>query len=225
MVLIYFPCYVSNDLLVELTKEDGFYEYGGAILFLLTSIAFFVLVAKPSLYQNKASKPYPQRKFFLFFAILFFFAFGEEISWGQRILNFATPESLKKLNMQEEFNLHNIDVFHGITADGKEKTGFSALLTMHKMFYLACLLYLLVLPILYKKDKIESFIDKLGAPVPSIFFGLVFIVNWIYSRMLAANNTLDNHGIVEIKEAVIALILFTIPLSIFYFKSMGSKTT
>lgn len=36
------------------------------------------------------------------------FIAGEEISWGQRILGFATPDGLDALNAQGETNLHNI---------------------------------------------------------------------------------------------------------------------
>jgi hypothetical protein len=32
----------------------------------------------------------------------------EEISWGQRLLGFATPESLAEVNWQSEFNFHNV---------------------------------------------------------------------------------------------------------------------
>ncbi len=41
------------------------------------------------------------------------FIAGEEISWGQRILGFATPDFLLNLNAQGEFNLHNIKI--GVT--------------------------------------------------------------------------------------------------------------
>lgn len=33
---------------------------------------------------------------------------GEEISWGQRIFDFQTPEGLAEANHQDEFNVHNI---------------------------------------------------------------------------------------------------------------------
>lgn len=40
---------------------------------------------------------------------------GEEISWGQRILGFETPDALREVNRQDEFTLHNVgqslDVF------------------------------------------------------------------------------------------------------------------
>jgi hypothetical protein len=32
----------------------------------------------------------------------------EEISWGQRLFGFATPERLAEANWQAEFNFHNV---------------------------------------------------------------------------------------------------------------------
>ena len=52
--------------------------------------------------------------YFIGFAIFFFVCAGEEISWGQRILGFHTPEVMVKYNHQQEFNIHNLelDFFH-----------------------------------------------------------------------------------------------------------------
>ena len=33
---------------------------------------------------------------------------GEEISWGQRVFGFATPEAIIERNQQQEFNIHNL---------------------------------------------------------------------------------------------------------------------
>ena len=39
-------------------------------------------------------------------------ATGEEMSWGQRVVGFGTPESLREANEQEELNVHNLgDVY------------------------------------------------------------------------------------------------------------------
>ncbi|MGI9551750.1 MAG: hypothetical protein ACR2MT_11150 [Aurantibacter sp.] len=214
--LFYFPCYISNDLLLDLTKEDGVYEYAGALLFLLTAIAFFILATRPKYYTAyNNTKKYPERKYFWLFALLFFFAFGEEISWGQRIFNFETPEAIKENNIQEEFNLHNLEVFHGKTTEGEDKTGIMALFTMHRLFYLAFLTYLLILPILYYLSaKFKSFIDKIKLPVPNIWFGVLFALNLVYGNALRAlSSGIDGHSTVEIKEFVIAFILFILPLS------------
>jgi len=56
-----------------------------------------------------------KQKLFAIFLIVYagalFFIAGEEISWGQRLLKFDTPEELKEVNYQDEFTLHNIDTF------------------------------------------------------------------------------------------------------------------
>ncbi len=45
---------------------------------------------------------------YLVFTLGLFFIAGEEISWGQRIFNFAGPEVLVERNLQNEANLHNL---------------------------------------------------------------------------------------------------------------------
>ena len=96
----------------QLFGEDQFFENIGAIGFFLTSAVF--------LYGFVRSKKKPFVNVFyhrlrmlllLGFALLFFFAAGEEISWGQRIFNVATPETLKAINAQGELNVHNINIF------------------------------------------------------------------------------------------------------------------
>jgi hypothetical protein len=41
-----------------------------------------------------------------------FFVAGEEISWGQRIFGWRTPEALEAINAQQEISVHNIHGFH-----------------------------------------------------------------------------------------------------------------
>jgi hypothetical protein len=50
---------------------------------------------------------------FAYLALLGFFCFacaGEEISWGQRVFGFETPERVAARNEQNEFNLHNLEL-------------------------------------------------------------------------------------------------------------------
>ena len=42
-------------------------------------------------------------------SIVFFLIAGEEISWGQRIFDLATPDYLSSVNEQDELNFHNIN--------------------------------------------------------------------------------------------------------------------
>lgn len=38
----------------------------------------------------------------------------EEVSWGQRVFDWSTPEPLKRLNVQGETNLHNLSPVHAL---------------------------------------------------------------------------------------------------------------
>lgn len=224
--LFYIPSFISDDYLIKLTREDGFYENMGAIFFMLTAIAFFILALKPSLFQgNNGSAGIYEKWYFLLFGLLFVFACGEEISWGQRIFNFSTPESIKESNVQEEFNFHNLEFFHGKTADGEEKKGIAAMLEMHKLFYMSFFIFLLIIPLIYRfSTRFKSLVDKLHAPVPSVFLGILFAFNLGIGhliKVMVENEIPDvGHGVVEIKEVVIAVILFLLPLSWINFKSL-----
>ena len=43
-------------------------------------------------------------------AVASFVLAWEEISWGQRILGFETPDEIEQINAQQETNLHNMFV-------------------------------------------------------------------------------------------------------------------
>ncbi|MDD8046815.1 MAG: hypothetical protein PHF14_10165 [Verrucomicrobiota bacterium] len=50
--------------------------------------------------------------FFGMLGLFFFVCAGEEISWGQRVFGFETPDAMLEVNEQEEFNLHNLSFEH-----------------------------------------------------------------------------------------------------------------
>ena len=88
-------------------REDGLVEY-------LTVLALFIGVIV-NLYRAKILKPFRGQTFIMFtyfMAFVFFFGFGEEISWGQRIIqkftDFQIPDFFRKYNDQGEMNLHNL---------------------------------------------------------------------------------------------------------------------
>ena len=83
-------------------KEDGIVEYGSALGWLSAALC------------GVAALPLDRRRFgmkMLFYALFvgfLVFAGGEEISWGQRILGYQTPETLAAVNKQREVNIHDI---------------------------------------------------------------------------------------------------------------------
>jgi len=84
-------------------SEFGVSELLGAFLLFATSIVLFIVA--------KVYKPLGVRFFYLFLLAggLFFWAAGEEISWGQHFFGTVTPDWLKEINGQGETNIHNIN--------------------------------------------------------------------------------------------------------------------
>ena len=125
VLLIYVPLtYVvlamGNKMIAATVPEDHFFELIGASSLFITSILFFYgfRVARKSL--DKTWVSLVKQLVYLVLALLFFFGAGEEISWGQRIFGFKTPEPLAQVNKQDELNLHNLSVFENsklFTAD------------------------------------------------------------------------------------------------------------
>ncbi|MDF1659453.1 MAG: hypothetical protein P1U58_17690 [Verrucomicrobiales bacterium] len=84
-------------------KETGFVEYGTAMLFFLGGIYAFFLSAKSPI-KEKLYIRIPV----IFFGILAIFVCLEEISFGQHLLFFGTPEWFNQFNTHNETNLHNL---------------------------------------------------------------------------------------------------------------------
>ena len=55
------------------------------------------------------------RRLLLGFAALAFLVAMEEVSWGQTLFSWSTPEALQELNIQSETNLHNLRTLQGVT--------------------------------------------------------------------------------------------------------------
>ncbi len=64
----------------------------------LAALVFSVMVA---------IKSTQYRFFFSFLSIACFYVVMEEISWGQRLLDYSSPEFFREHNLQSEANLHN----------------------------------------------------------------------------------------------------------------------
>ena len=83
-----------------LTREDYWVENLTAVWFLLAGLLLFVTAL--------VERSFFRRCIYILGAMAMVFAAGEEISWGQRIFGFATPDFLTHLNQQKEFTVHNI---------------------------------------------------------------------------------------------------------------------
>ncbi len=99
-------CLAAVDPLLygDLTREDELVEDASAVLFLLSGVLLFGTAL--------AERKLALRCVYVLGGVLMVFVAGEEISWGQRIFGFATPDFLASVNSQNEFNVHNIKALY-----------------------------------------------------------------------------------------------------------------
>lgn len=84
-------------------KEEGVIEWLTVVFFLIAAFIAWKIRSQKALPHKKFSRP-----FCIFIILGCLFVAGEELSWGQHILGWGTPEFLAEINKQNETNLHNI---------------------------------------------------------------------------------------------------------------------
>lgn len=165
----------NGDTVILWGKEDSFFEWLTALFYLIAAI-LLVLTYKKN-----------RNIFLLLLSFVLFFGAGEEISWGQRIFGFATPEEINKLNVQHEFNIHNLVVFNGKYMNGELKQGLGRFLEMDMLFKIFTIFFGLVLPFcVYHFKFIASLSKKFKVPVPPISIGIFFVISWIGLKLSLA---------------------------------------
>lgn len=230
-LLTFCSVFLSKSTFLNLVKEDGLFENTGASLFLITAILFFLLYSGKKRFFSDTDmdffNSYKKRTFFLLLGLLFIFLVGEEISWGQRIFGFETPEGIEARNMQDEFNLHNLDTFHLSDNEDGRKTGIRAYLTAKKIFVYIFVAYLFLLPLGVRLiGFVKKITQKLYMPVPDIGLGVLFIITVLfYKAFKPFANGEDSmlRGLAEVEELNFALILLFLPL--IWFSLFPKKTT
>jgi hypothetical protein len=99
-IIVFFPVDIMSLLI---NREGGLVELGTPLLCVLAVIA--------GLFCMKHLKKLPAKWLMgwlmLVTAASFYFG-GEEISWGQQLYHWQTPEYMKEINDQKETNIHNI---------------------------------------------------------------------------------------------------------------------
>lgn len=141
--------------------EDGYIEQATALILLATSVL--------CLYRALTLKQRLPVIFNAAAALLFFFGFGEEISWGQRIFGFGTPEELQKINTQQEFNFHNIYI--GDIRLNQLIFGLGV--------YTSLFIYFLLFPVLYRLQTwFRHWVDRLYLPIPTTLQSVLYTLSF-----------------------------------------------
>jgi hypothetical protein len=215
----------DDDTVVALGTEDGLFECATSVLFAITGgLLAWMYVKCP--YANDLLVLRTRRNiFFLLLALVFLFGAGEEISWGQRIFGFETPESIAKENLQGEMNIHNLSIFHQSEESGVAKTGWRKLLSIQGMFALFWIFYCFLVPLSCRLSSgLAGLLRRFGLPIVPLGIGIFFPINYGVSKLL--EKTVTPHGMrihwpaMEIKEAVFSALFLL--MAVAYYRGMHS---
>ncbi len=178
-------------------REDGWAE-NLTVFFLVASI--FIAIKRAGGYRtNKVGKAVFM---WSLLAFLFFFAAGEEISWGQRIFGIETPEFFMERNLQQETNLHNL-----VVGDVKiNKLIFSQLLFGVMAIYL-----ILLRPLSSKVSFIRKLVADFQVPLARWFYVVVLIV---LSIAFSEIKLLKKSELIEFVFSITFFLIFVNPIFI-----------
>lgn len=138
----------------------------------------------------------PFRWFFALLALASFYTVMEEISWGQRVFGFATPEWLKTGNLQGEANLHNL-------MTGPVATRSKAVLEY--LMAAAFVGYGLLYPLALRRNwQPARWLERIGIPSPPLYLWPFFVTAG-YLEL----------GPLNFNEAEVAELLIALALAIF----------
>lgn len=209
-ILAGYTTLVSGDQIASrLFDEDRYFENIGAIGLLASSLILFYGFWK-SLKSKKIDLNLRMRQiFFIGLGVVFFFGFGEEISWGQRIFHIATPEAIAAINVQDETNIHNIAIFeYGL----KFETVFDLMWGI--------LAFAVPIAALLSKE-IKRFVERFVV-VPYLGIGLIFLFNYLMAKaafvVFQPNYTFDflpfAQAVQEVKESNYELLFVLYAINI-----------
>lgn len=199
------------DLILRLAGAEKLIELLGAFFLLGGSVVCLVSYWRT---RGASSPPATRRRIvFLLLGILFFVAFGEEVSWGQHLLGFEPPEAIRRHNVQGEMNLHNLRLLDTFTTEGEKKTGLGLLLNSNRLFdYFMLSLFLLVPLIAFKSGRARARLEASGIPILPVSFAGLLVSNLLASVLgelfLVRGRYLVHLAVSEIRESNYALLCF-----------------
>lgn len=159
------------------------------------------------------------------FCVLFF---GEETSWMQHWIGYATPEKVRAINVQSEFNLHNLRI---VSPDDRVFSGGGAVLSWRHflsaqhLFNLGFVFYFLLLPLFALRRDVQALMRRFGVPRISLRFVAavwapiaVSIVLTIVERSYETEKSL----IAETREMFFALAIMWF-IAVAYYAIRGAR--
>lgn len=191
--------------LSSLLREDGPVEYLSAVFWMVGCVISLSMIMK----TRSNSKILA-----IIFVLVCFVSFGEELSWGQRLIGFDTPSWCRHINRQGEFNLHNLRALSGgSTWTDFLKTGRFSLYQIfdaQNMFRMGFFFFFFLLPLFSRNSSVRSVITRIGYETPPLSFLIILWTVIIVSGMCEINaQATHRHEIQEIRELSYAVFVTT----------------
>lgn len=165
------------------TYEDLVGEWAQVFMFAIT----MVLAGRQALVSPRF------RLYFSVLALACFYVVGEEISWGQRIFDVATPEFFQQHNLQKETNLHNL-------LTGPISTGIKR--SIEYVIAVGLAVYGLLYPWLLQRHwSVARWFENKGLVAPPLYLWPFFVCSAVLELRLFGFNE------AEVAELLIPLAL------------------
>lgn len=114
----------------------------------------------------------PGHRFYLYlWGLLCFIFFGEETSWLQHIIGYKTPAIMEEINVQGEFNIHNLiggGSIHQVLQTGR--LDWRLFLDTQSLFRLGFFTYFMFVPACAHAGLFRGVLQRLGYPRPTLTF-------------------------------------------------------
>jgi len=147
----------------QFIHEDSIVEYASALSWAISAC----LLAVYFFFKRKDNHLIDERIYLACLVVFFVVCAGEEVSWGQRIAEFESPELIKAINIQQETNLHNI----------------GSISVFSNLFFILTFAYFIVIPYLTNHfQRFRQIIGYLSFPVPekiSVYIYCIGLVFWV----------------------------------------------
>lgn len=170
--------------------EDSVIENATAILLAICGVALWAraLSARSSFSRGAVILG-------VLYGLVYIWAGGEEISWGQRLLDYESPEFFQENNDQQEFTFHNL-VVGGVKLDE---------LIFGPVLSYVILSYLIVLPLVWPRVAwVQRLVRRMIIPVPRPYHAAVALAVTLIIPFL------DESRRWEVYECIFALLSLAI---------------
>jgi hypothetical protein len=168
--LTYLPLLANERTLDAFAREDGIFENLTAVYLFGISLSF----AASLYFFRKAA--WLLRLSYLGLALLFLLGAGEEISWGERIFDWDDHNYIRGINVQEEFNIHNLKYFQG------EESILPV--SVSQLFTAFAFVLAVIIPLASRFfPKIERFLAT-RFPVLPLPLGVLVVITYIFQKSM-----------------------------------------